>query len=173
LLDNQAVIEYQQAQELEEQQGLRIAVKKEFENYLGEQLGPVAVQWLQLYLQGKSQDAIAKQLDKPIKEVYRLREKISYHAIRVFALKGQPELVANWLEISLQEHSLGLTQKQWQQFLQQLSPIQRQILELLKAGKKVEAIAQDVKLKTHQVMGEWSKIYLAAQALRIAEENKE
>ena len=166
LLDTQAVAQYQNTQALVEQQLIRTAVKQEFERYLAENLGAVAVQWLQLYLQGRSQEAIAQSLNLPIKEVYRLREKISYHAVRVFALKREPELVGNWLETSFQEHSLGLTPQQWQQFCSRLTWRQQQLYELLKAGKNLEAIAIDLKLKTHQVMGEWSKLYLAAQALR-------
>ncbi len=166
LLDAQAVAQYQDTQALVEQQLMRTAVKQEFERYLAENLGAVAVRWLQLYLQGRSQEAIAHSLNLPIKEVYRLREKISYHAVRVFALKREPELVGNWLETSLQEHSLGLTPQQWQQFYSRLTWRQQQLYELLKAGKNLEAIALDLKLKTHQVMGEWSKVYLAAQVLR-------
>ncbi|BAZ31471.1 hypothetical protein NIES4074_39440 [Cylindrospermum sp. NIES-4074] len=166
LVDNQAIAEYQQAQQLEEQQTLRQAVHQQLETYLLETLGTEAVEWLQLYLQGKSQEEIAKKLNKQIKEVYRLREKISYHAVRVFALKGQPELVDNWLSISLQEHNLGLTQNQWQQLEQQLTPLGRQILQLRRAGNSIEATAQELKLKTHQAIGEWTKVYLAAQALR-------
>ncbi|MEA5583065.1 HetZ-related protein 2 [Nodularia harveyana UHCC-0300] len=166
LADNQAIAEYQAAQQLEEQQALRQLVQQEFTDYLQTNLGQEAVTWLQLYLQGKSQDHIAKQLHKPIKEIYRLREKISYHAVRVFALKAQPELVDNWLGISLQANNLGLTQKQWQQLHNNLTPARRQILDLLKAGNSIEAIAQQLKLKTHQAMGEWVKIYLAAQSLR-------
>ncbi|AFY33561.1 HetZ-related protein 2 [Calothrix sp. PCC 7507] len=169
LVDNQAIAEYQEAQELEEQQILRQGVQKEFENYLQENLGAEAVEWLQLYLQGKTQDEIAKKLNKPIKEIYRLREKISYHAVRVFALKGKPELVDNWLSISLQEHNLGLTQSQWQQLHTQLTQIGQQILDLRRAGNSIEAIAQQLKLKTHQVMGEWTKVYLVAQSLRTQE----
>jgi len=169
LADNQAIAEYLEAQQLEEQQVLRHAVKQEFETYLQENLGQDAVQWLRLYLQGKSQDEIAKKLSKPIKEVYRLREKITYHAVRVFAVKGKPELVDNWLEISLDEHNLGLTPQQWQQLHEKLTYIQRQLLELRKAGKSIEEIAKQLKLKTHQVMGEWSKVYLAAQNLRTEE----
>jgi hypothetical protein len=30
----------------------------------------------------------------------------------------------------------------------------------------MEAIAQQLQLKTHQVLGEWTKVYLAAQTLR-------
>jgi DNA-binding CsgD family transcriptional regulator len=169
LADNQAIAEYVEAQELEEQQVLRNAVKQEFETYLQENLGEDAVQWLRLYLQGKSQDEIAKKLSKPIKEIYRLREKISYHAVRVFAVKDKPELVDNWLEISLDEHNLGLTPQQWQQLQSKLTLIEQQLLELRKAGKSIEEIAKQLKLKTHQVMGEWSKIYLAAQNLRTQE----
>jgi DNA-binding CsgD family transcriptional regulator len=169
LVDSQAIAEYEEAQALEEQQLLRQSVQKEFEVYLQENLGTEAVEWLRLYLQGKPQDEIARILNKPIKEVYRLREKISYHAVRVFAVKGKPELVDNWLAISLQEHNLGLTQNQWQQLSEQLSHQARQILDLRKAGNSIEATAQQLKLKTHQVMGEWAKIYLLAQALRTQE----
>ncbi|MHC5730596.1 MAG: hypothetical protein ACYTXY_42115, partial [Nostoc sp.] len=112
---------------------------------------------------------IAQRLNKQTKEVYRLREKISYHAVRVFALKGKPELIENWLSISLQEHNLGLTQHQWQQLDQKLTPLGRQILDLRRAGNSIEAIAQDLKFKTHQVLGEWTKVYLVAQALRTQE----
>ncbi|MBW4558627.1 MAG: HetZ-related protein 2 [Trichormus sp. ATA11-4-KO1] len=169
LADTQAIAEYQEAQQLEEQQVLRQTVKTEFANYLQENLGTDAVEWLRLYLQGKSQDEIARKLQKPIKEVYRLREKISYHAVRVFALKGKPELVDNWLAISLQENNLGLTQNQWQQLYGKLTPLGRQILDLRKADNSIEAIAQQLKLKVHQVMGEWTKVYLAAQSLRTQE----
>ncbi|WGV25180.1 HetZ-related protein 2 [Halotia branconii] len=169
LVDNQAIAEYQEAQQLEEQQILRQIVQKEFANYLEENLGTEAVEWLRLYLQGKSQDEIAKKLNKPIKEIYRLREKISYHAVRVFALKGKPELVDNWLSISLQENNLGLTQRQWQKLYEKLTPVGRQILDLRKAGKSIEAAAQQLQLKTHQAMGEWTKVYLAAQSLRVQE----
>ena len=168
LLDNQAITDYQETQAGEEQQVLRQSVRKEFEVYLTENLGPEAADWLRLYLQGKSQEAIAKALNKPVKEIYRLREKISYHAIKVFSIKAKPELVASWLETSLQEHNLGLTPRQWQELLDSLTPEQRQLLEQRKAGKSLEAIAKDLNLKVNQVIGEWSKLYLAAQALRSA-----
>lgn len=168
LLDSQAIAQYQEQQESEEKQAARTAVRKEFESYLAENIGSVASDWLRLYLQGRSQEEIARAMNKPIKEIYRLREKISYHAIRVFGLKAHPELVANWLETSLQEHRLGLTSTQWQEFLENLTPEQHQILDNLMTGKNLQAIAQDLNLKTNQVMGEWSKLYLAAQEKRSA-----
>ncbi|MFB8789281.1 MAG: HetZ-related protein 2 [Potamolinea sp.] len=169
LLDNQAYANYQEDQAFEEQQALRVLVRQEFEAYLKENLGPDAAQWLRLYLQSKSQEEIASALNKPVKDVYRLREKITYHAIRVFSIKEKPQLVASWLEASLQEHSLGLTPSQWQEYWENLTPTQRQLLEQLKGGKAIEAIAKDLNLKTNQVIGEWSKLYLVAQALRSAE----
>ena len=167
LVDNQAIAKYQETQQLEEQQANRQRVQEEFENYLLENIGQLAVDWLRLYLQGKSQEEIAKQLNKPIKEVYRLREKLSYHAVRVFAIKGQSELIDNWLSTSLEEHNLGLTETKWQELPEKITPLGQQILNLRKAGNSIEAIAQQLQLKTHQVLGEWTKVYLAAQTLRI------
>jgi uncharacterized protein (DUF433 family) len=166
LLDAQAVSRYQDAQAWEEQQVLRDRVVQEFSTYLEEQVEPVAAEWLKLHLQGQSQEAIAQALNLPIKQVYRLREKINYHAIRVFGFKHQAELVGSWLGTSLTEHSLGLTPEQWQKFWENLTPFQQQILERLKAGQTLEVIAKSLNLKTNQVSGEWSKLYLAAQELR-------
>jgi DNA-binding CsgD family transcriptional regulator len=166
LVDNQAIAQYQEAQQIEEQQSLRQSVHQEFAHYLLENLGETAVDWLRLYLQGKTQEEIAKKLNKPIKEVYRLREKISYHAVRVFAIKGKPELVDSWLSTSLEEHNLGLTPFQWQELEAKLTPLGQEILKQRKAGKSIEIIATNLQLKTHQVIGEWTKVYLAAQTLR-------
>jgi DNA-binding CsgD family transcriptional regulator len=166
LLDAQAIADYQESQNWEEKQVLRFKVQQEFESYLAEKVGEEAIQWLRLYLQGRSQEAIAQSLNLPIKQVYRLREKIGYHAIRVFAMKGNPELVANWLEISPKEHNLGLTPRQWEAYCQNLTPVQRQIIEQLRAGKSLDAIAEELNWKKSQLIGEWSKLYLAAQELR-------
>jgi DNA-binding CsgD family transcriptional regulator len=141
-------------------------VRREFETYRAKNQGPEAIDWLGLYLQGRSQDRIALELSVPVKQIYRLREKVSYHAIRVFAFKIQPELVASWRQTSLTEHSLGLAPAQWQQYWDSLTPVQRQLLQLLKARQPVEAISKTLKLKPAQVASEWSKLYLAAQTLR-------
>lgn len=166
LIDHQALAQYEEIQYLEEQQANRQLVQEEFAEYLLANIGQLAVDWLQLYLQGKSQEQIAKQLNKPIKQVYRLREKISYHAVRIFAIKRQPELVDNWLSASLKEDNLGLTATEWQQLEEQLTPLAQQVLNLCKAGNSIEEIAQKLQRKTPQVLSEWTKIYLAAQKLR-------
>jgi DNA-binding CsgD family transcriptional regulator len=166
LLDRQAQDDYQQQQAQEETQTLRNNVKAELKTYLIENVGVEAGEWLDLYLQGKTPEAIAVTLNIDIKQIYRLREKINYHAIKVFAIKAQPELVSQWLQVSLQEHNLGLTPSQWENFCTSLTPKQLEILNSIKAGISVEAIAKTLKLKTNQVVGEWSQVYLAAQAVR-------
>jgi hypothetical protein len=165
LLDAQAIAQYQDSVAWEEQQSLRTSVQQEFLSYLEREVDPLAAEWLKLHLQGKSQEVIAQTLNRSIKEVYRLREKISYHAMRSFTLKGQPDLVMSWLGTSL-EHNLGLTAQQWEQFWQSLSSEQQCIIQKLKEKQRIEAIAQDLRWKPSQVMSEWTKIYLAAQAIR-------
>jgi hypothetical protein len=90
LMDNQAVADYQE-------QEVRQSIVRQLATYLEEKVDPMAATWLQLYLQGITQEAIAEQLNIPIKQVYRLREKVSYHALKVFSAKHNPELVAQWL----------------------------------------------------------------------------
>jgi hypothetical protein len=166
LLDDEAIAQYQEAQKVEEQQLLRQEVREKFEEYLLEKLGQTAVEWLRLYLEGKSQEEIAKKLNQPIRELYRLREKISYHAVKVFAIKDKPELVENWLSTSLKEDGLGLTPKQWEQLGEEISPLGKEILDRRKAGDSLAGIGEKLQLKTHKVIGEWTKVYLVAQNLR-------
>lgn len=166
LLDHQAVSSYQDQQHWEEIETQRRKVQKRFEAYLAENLGQEAVGWLKLYLAGQSQEAIAQALNLPIQQIYRLREKITYHAIRVFALKEESDLVFEWLEISPQKHNLGLTPKQWESYWQRLTLEQQQIFNQLKEGKTLEAIAQFLNWKRSQVIKEWTQLYLIAQELR-------
>jgi hypothetical protein len=166
LLDNQAQEHYQQQQEWEENQVSRDRVKQTLRTYLVEHLNPEAGIWLDLYLQGKSPASIAIALNMEIAQVYRLREKIDYHTLKVFAIKAESELVAEWLQISLQANNLGLTTSQWQTFCDSLDPQQLEILIRLKAGDPVESIAKSLQIKTNQVTGAWGRIYLAAQKIR-------
>jgi len=97
LADIQAIDQYYQNQDLEDQLELLTEVKEEFSCYVNSQLGDIAVQWLELYLQGYSPRVIAKIMNLSVEQVYRLREQVRYHAKRVFAAKIQPELVDIWL----------------------------------------------------------------------------
>ncbi|MBD0336320.1 MAG: HetZ-related protein 2 [Cyanobacteria bacterium Co-bin13] len=166
LLDTEAINSYQEEASLIEQQTLREQVKRNFLGYLSRSLDDTAVQWLEMHLKGYSQEVIAERLSLPVQQVYRLREKVSYHAIRVFTLREQPDLVFSWLKTSLQEHNFGLTPSEWAQFLADRSAQERRLLEAFKAGQSVDEIAQTLKLKPRQVQTHWAQLYLEAQALR-------
>ncbi|MGP1387436.1 MAG: HetZ-related protein 2 [Thainema sp.] len=168
LIDNQAISGYQEQEFLEEQQVVRAEVKQSFADYLRDKLDETAVQWLELHLQGYSQDVIAQRMNLPVNDVYRLREKISYHAVRVFSLKHRPELVMGWLGTALKENNLGLTPDQWEKFQADLTPEQAFILDKLRAGQDFDAIAKALNKRVNQITSEWSKLYLAAQTLRNA-----
>ena len=99
LLDASAVADYQEAEAQAQQQEARSAVVSSLVLYLDEKIGPDASQWLRLYLQGNTQEVIAERMDLPIKQIYRLREKVGYHAIKVFSAKKQPQLMKEWLGI--------------------------------------------------------------------------
>lgn len=170
LLDVEAVNNYHQEANLIDQQTLREQVKRNFLGYLSRSLDDTAVQWLELHLKGYSQEVIAEQLNLPIQQVYRLREKVSYHAIRVFTLREQPDLVFSWLKTSLREHNFGLTPSQWTQFFSQRTEQERKLLEEFKTGKSLDEIAQGLKLKPKQLQTQWAQLYLDAQALRTRNE---
>ncbi len=168
LFDTQAVGMYEQQQAVEEAQRARQAVLESFRSYLQEALDETAIRWLTLHLQGYTQDAIAKQLGLSISQVYRLREKISYHAIRIFTLKEQPELVLSWLNTTLSEHNLGLSVDRWEALQQTLEPMQQQVVAQLKQGRSIDETAQKLGCKPKQVLSEWAKLYLSAQKIRNA-----
>jgi hypothetical protein len=96
-LDGTAIAADRETQAWEAQQVLRHVVRAELSCYLEAKLGTQAVQWLQLYLQGWTQKAIATHLNLDISSIYRLREKVAYHALRNFVRQNQP-LVRGWLE---------------------------------------------------------------------------
>ncbi len=169
LLDFEALEQYAVQKNFEEQQAARQQVKQQFADYINEKLGDTAVQWLTLHLQGYAQDTIAQELGLNVRQAYRLREKVSYHAIRIFTIKEQPDLVFTWLKTSLKQNNLGLTLAEWNRYWQSLSPDQQQMLAAFKAGDTVTAIAEAMNLTEKQVTGQWADLYLAAQAMRVAQ----
>ncbi|MBD1875534.1 HetZ-related protein 2 [Nodosilinea sp. FACHB-131] len=170
LLDVEAWNQYQDEQNELEQQSMRQQVKNSFANYLSRNLDDTAARWLELHLNGLSQEQIAQTLDLPVQQVYRLREKISYHAIRIFALREQPAMVLGWLKTSLQEHNFGLTPAQWDGFWQNLSPEEQAILTAYKAEHAPDDLARRLGLKSRQIQAQWVQLYLRAQELRTQSE---
>jgi hypothetical protein len=166
LLDIEAWNHYQEGQTAIEQESLRHQVKTSFGHYLSRNLDPTAARWLELHLNGLSQEQIAQTLNLPVQQVYRLREKISYHAIRIFALREQPTLVLGWLQTSLQDHNFGLTSSQWDQFWPSLSAAEQAILTAYRENQPTEELTQQLGLKARQIQAQWVQMYLRAQELR-------
>jgi hypothetical protein len=166
LLDIEAWNQYQEEQSAIEQQSLRSQVKTSFVNYLSRNLDDTAARWLELHLNGLSQEQIAQTLGVPVQQVYRLREKISYHAVRIFALREQPAMVLGWLKTSLSDHNFGLTPAQWDQFWQGLSAADRAILTSYRDSQPTEVVARQLGLRVRQVQAQWVQLYLQAQELR-------
>jgi hypothetical protein len=166
LVDQNAIALYENERTFQEAQILRAKVKKSFTNYLAENVSPEAVTWFNLYLSGQTQEAIAKAMNIPIQQIYRLREKVGYHAIKVFALKEETSLISEWLEISPKEHNFGLTLSQWQSYYASLSAIGKSVIDGLKAEKTLDEIASELNCKRTQIVKEWTQLYLTAQSLR-------
>lgn len=166
LLDLEAVATYEEEQDLTEQQVLREQVKSRFMDYLSNTLDDTAADWLRLHLKGYSQEAIAKRLQLPIRQVYRLREKVSYHAVRVFTLKEQPDLVFGWLKTSLKEHNFGLTPAEWELFWQRRTDEERRLLNAFKQLDTLDAVAKRLNCKPKQAHTQWAQLYMEAQAVR-------
>ncbi len=167
LLDHEAITRHQTKEEDYQQQLLRQQVLTAFVAYLKENVkDPLVVPWLKLYLQGKTPEAIAEELQLPIRKAYRLRDKVRYHAVHNFAIKTQPQLVAQWLKITLQEHRLGLNEQQWQRFKQQLSSEQNKILSKLQDDLPLHQQAEDFSCSSKELLQQWGQIYLLAQQVR-------
>ncbi|MFM7787781.1 MAG: hypothetical protein ACKO90_06300, partial [Microcystis panniformis] len=85
LLDQNAIAIYEDQRTSQEAQIQRAKVQESFARYLEENVSREAVTWFNLYLGGENQYAIAKAMNIPVQQIYRLREKVGYHAIKVFA----------------------------------------------------------------------------------------
>ncbi|MFK8186325.1 MAG: HetZ-related protein 2 [Phormidesmis sp.] len=166
LLDFEALDRYEQQKSFEEQQAARQSVKEQFASYLADKLGDTAVQWLELHLQGCAQESISQQLGLNVREAYRLREKVSYHAIRIFTIKEQPDLVFSWLKTSLKQNNLGLTPSEWDTYYRALAEPQQQMLTAFKSGSTVKEVAKTTGLTEKQVTSKWAELYLKAQDIR-------
>ena len=166
LLDFEALDRYEQQRSLEEQQVARQSVKEQFRLYLADKLGDTAVQWLELHLQGYAQESISQQLGLNVRDAYRLREKVSYHAIRIFTIKERPDLVFSWLKTSLKQHNFGLTPSESETYYATLDEMQKQMLNAFKSGSSVKEIAKTMGLTEKQTTSKWADLYLKAQEIR-------
>ncbi|MBP0017056.1 MAG: HetZ-related protein [Cyanobacteria bacterium SBLK] len=120
------------------------------------------------YLALKMQDLPASEIDEIMgltpRERDYLQQRFKYH-VEKFARISHWELVHQWLGAGL-EQRLGMTESQWDAFLEQLSPQQQQILELRREAKSDEEILQILSLTPKKLQKRWTELLAIAAKVR-------
>jgi hypothetical protein len=143
---------------------LRDRVIEALIKYLADQKQSDCVDYLIL----KLQDLSAKEIDeilglKPRQRDY-LQQRFKYH-VEKFARQQEWQLVHQWLGADLDE-KLGMNEKQWESFWQQLEPPLRQLLQLKRESETDRAIASLLKWTPKQVQKRWSQLLDKAWQVR-------
>lgn len=120
------------------------------------------------YLVLKLQDMAAQEIDEILGLTARqrdyLQQRFKYH-VEKFARAHNWKLVHQWLGADL-DQNLGMPPQQWQAFLNQLTPQQRQLLELKRAGVDDREIAQALQCTPKQVQKRWTNLLDMAWEVR-------
>lgn len=120
------------------------------------------------YLTLKLNDLSASEIDEILNLTPRqrdyLQQRFKYH-IEKFALSSHWKIVHQWLGADL-DQKLGLKEAQWEQFIQELSPQQQQILTMKQEKKSYQDIAKVVNLTPKKVEKQWTKLLELAWKLR-------
>lgn len=93
-----------------------------------------------------------------------LQQRFKYHLLR-FALNHRWELVHEWLEADV-DNCLGLLPQEWQLFQNQLTEVQKQILQLKQEHLSEATIAAQVGCSLTQVQRKWAKLLEKAWEIR-------
>lgn len=143
---------------------LRDRVVGELIQYLESQKQKDCIDYLVLKLQDLSAPEIDEILGLTPRQRDYLQQRFKYH-VEKFARSHRWQLVHQWLGADL-DQNLGMPQKQWEAFQQQLSPEQLQLLVL--KGDKVsdQAIAQALRCTPKQVHKRWVQLLELAWQFR-------
>ena len=132
---------------------LRDRIIKELLDYLESQGQSDCVNYLVLKLQDYAAPDIDELLKLTPRERDYLQQRFKYHVDK-FARASHWKLVHQWLGADL-DQKLGMSSQQWEEFLNQLSPQHRELLQLKKVNKFDEEIAKDLKWSLKQVQKQW------------------
>jgi hypothetical protein len=151
---------------------LRDRVITELVNYLEGQGQSDCIDYLSLKLQDLSAPEIDEILGLTPRQRDYLQQRFKYH-VEKFARQHNWQLVHQWLGADL-DQSLGMPQQQWEEFLQQLTPQQRRLLELkqAQADDKTNArptdreISKILQTTPKQVQKNWVRILDLAWEVR-------
>lgn len=143
---------------------LRQTVVSELIAYLDERNQSDCADYFTLRLQDLPTSEIEAILGLNARQRDYLQQRFKYHLIR-FALSHRWELVHQWLEADL-EKNLGLTLQQWQLFTSQLSPLQKQLLQLKQNKVSDTDIAHTLNCTANQIQKQWFKLLEHAWEIR-------
>jgi hypothetical protein len=142
----------------------RDRVIAELMKYLESQGQSDCVDYLTLKLQDLSAPEIDSILGLTSRQRDYLQQRFKYH-VEKFSKQHHWQLVHQWLGAGL-DHKLGLSSQQWETFVNQLSPQQREILQLKSAKHNDQAIAKAIKCTPKQLQKRWTQLLELAWAIR-------
>jgi hypothetical protein len=152
-------------------QVLRDRIIQELIIYLESQEQQDCIDYFVLRLQDLPAGEIDEILNLTARQRDYLQQRFKYH-VEKFAQVHQWQLVHQWLGIDL-EHNLGLSAEEWVNFIQTLSPLQRQLLllrrEQVQAGElhmDGEALSQVLNCTPKRVYRTWGQILQLAWKYR-------
>ena len=151
---------------------LRDRVIKELVEYLESQGQTDCVDYLTLKLQDLSVPEIDEILGLTARQRDYLQQRFKYH-VEKFARSHRWQLVHQWLGADV-DQNLGMTKLQWDEFYQELSPEQQQLLQLkgVQSGDRSgnhytdQDIAKILKCTPKQVHKRWVKLLEMAWQFR-------
>lgn len=119
------------------------------------------------YLALKLKDCTAAEIDEILgltsRERDYLQQRFKYHVEKFARASENWRLVHQWLGADL-DQKLGMTTSEWDKFQTELSPQQRQFLELKQAKESDSDIAKALGLTSKKAQKQWTQILnLAAQ----------
>ncbi|OLP16035.1 hypothetical protein BST81_23340 [Leptolyngbya sp. 'hensonii'] len=143
---------------------LRDRVISELVQYLEEQGQPECVDYLTLKLQDLSAPEIDHILGLTPRQRDYLQQRFKYH-VEKFARTQQWKLVHQWLGADV-DQNLGLSPRQWEIFLHQLTPEQQQLLQLKRNQASDEEIIRALKCTPKQMQKRWQQLLESAWQVR-------
>jgi hypothetical protein len=135
---------------------LRDRVIAELVEYLKSQGQQECIDYLRLKLRDLQACDIDKKLGLTARERDYLQQRFKYH-VEKFARSHNWKLVHEWLGADL-DQKLGMTTQRWEEFQQQLSNEERQMLQMKRAGETDKAIAAAIQCTPKQAQKRWAKL---------------
>lgn len=135
---------------------LRDRVVAELVQYLESQGQSDCVDYLVLKLQDMAAQEIDEVFNLSARQRDYLQQRFKYH-VEKFARSHNWKLVHQWLGADL-DQNLGMPPQQWEAFVNKLTPQDRQLLDLKRAQKSEQEIAQVLKCTPKQLQKRWTQL---------------